>query len=87
MGNCFFFQPSEDVKIPRLMSTINQEVSKKSLVNPFEPIDVIIDEKIPNNLITNIRKNETEFSLESPDRSTLSKHSTHVYFMKILLRF
>lgn len=91
MGNCFFFKTSQkDIKIPRLINTINEEVSKKSkqsLVNPFEPIDVIIDDTLPKNLLKHLRKNESEFSLEQPERTSLSKHSTHVYFIKTSVVF
>ncbi len=71
MGNCLFLNPNDkNIKTPReIKDTVHEEIMRNNIeaaLDPLQPIDIIIEENIPNTLFNNLRKKESEFSIESP---------------------
>ena len=71
MGNCLFLKPNDkNIKTPRaIKDTDVEEIMKKNIetaLDPLQPIDIVVEEIIPNILLNNLRKQESKFSLESP---------------------
>jgi hypothetical protein len=86
MGNCLFLKSDDkNVKTPRTIKDAVNEVALKEniemVLDPLQPIDLVIDETIPHNLVNNLRKKDSEFSLESPtnNKSTNISNPTQVF--------
>ena len=84
MGNCLFLKPNDkNIKTPRqIKDNIDAEVIKNHIdlvLDPLQPIDLVIDDTIPNSLINNLRKKDSEFSLESPNIKSPTNYQIQVF--------
>lgn len=80
MGNCLFFKPNDkNIKTPRpIKNDIENELKQNKMNCSFDanqPIDLIVEDIIPQNLLENFRKKKSEFSIETP---SLNKMPTQV---------
>lgn len=88
MGNCLFLKTDDkNVKTPRnIKDAITKEVVLKenieAVLDPLQPIDLVIDETVPQNVAHHFRKKDSEYSLESPYtvKSPINHTQTQVYF-------
>lgn len=74
MGNCWFLKYSSNQKMdsvsePSLIK-IQHSGSEGSIINPQNlHIDLILEHKIPANILSNSQKKDTEISIDSPIKS------------------
>ena len=85
MGNCLFLKTDEkNVKTPRNIkdAEIVLKENIEAVLDPLQPIDLVIDETVPQNVAHHFRKKDSEYSLESPysNKSPINPNQTQVYF-------
>lgn len=92
MGNCLFFKPNDkNIKTPRpIKNDIENELSQNKMDCSFDvnqPIDLIVEDIIPPNLLENFRKKNSEFSIETPSLNKMPTHVQNNKFFSILIVF